>query len=238
MGMFDTFIPKDPVLCPSCSAPIEDFQTKALAGELQTIREGKEFHNIVNGLDIRNGNIPVYQYCDSCSKQIYAIAVIEEWKFTSIELMNVETLNLLSDEERRQWGRAYGQQRYQWKPQHNSSKPAITTILGAFITDDQAEAFIHGFASGKNLQVSGGYLVESDNPEAPAPYHLTIERDGVDGSFLVISHSKEPLWPCPVCKNPTSPQLSRPPNYYEYQCSFCNTVWNLRQELKDEVYGL
>lgn len=75
MGLFDTFIPKEPMKCPYCGKfSIDDFQTKDLFYKMLAFRVDDKVEN--GDLVAKDGDYPVYTSCDWCGSWVEAEVVI------------------------------------------------------------------------------------------------------------------------------------------------------------------
>ena len=91
MGLFDTFIPDEPLTCPACDKPhIKDLQTKQLDNSLTRFKIGDSIESVYEPLIIiANGKIDCYEWCNETASMVYYWALIENNIFTGLEYRHI-----------------------------------------------------------------------------------------------------------------------------------------------------
>lgn len=89
MGMFDTFISSDSIICPKCNQLIKDkgLQSKELRCLGDVYRQGEPLE--INGpevmLSIKDGWVEAHIVCDKCKSYLQFKIIIENGTWTRTE---------------------------------------------------------------------------------------------------------------------------------------------------------
>ncbi|MBI4174397.1 MAG: hypothetical protein HY517_02030 [Candidatus Aenigmarchaeota archaeon] len=88
MGLFDTFIPSKPVICPNCSQEIEgNLQSKELRCLMDTYKQGEllEIKGPEVRISIKDGWVEAHTSCDKCKSYVRFKIIIENGFWTETE---------------------------------------------------------------------------------------------------------------------------------------------------------
>lgn len=89
MGMFDSFIPSEVIICPNCNKEIKkaELQSKELKCMLDVYRQGEllEIKGPHVTLSIKDGWIEAHTVCDKCNSYVQFKIVVQNGIWTRTE---------------------------------------------------------------------------------------------------------------------------------------------------------